>query len=216
MEWHRMYGSAVRLAVGEAAPAAARAPARRPFGVAQLMTRLRQEYPASDSDTAAAPDNETTATAAPAAPVQSAPAVPVQGAFLSRCVLLQTVGAALLAGLWLAGLADKPFQGDSAILCWLIVAMALGGVACVFMQRWRDVQWIATHVVRVGLLGTVIGLIVAFSAASTGGSADPGEVRSMIGAVVSGMYVSLYATLLGIATNLWLKVNLRLLADDHG
>ena len=38
----------------------------------------------------------------------------------------------------------------------------------------------------------------------------------MIAAVVSGMYVSLYATLLGIATNLWLKINLRLLGDIHG
>ena len=38
----------------------------------------------------------------------------------------------------------------------------------------------------------------------------------MIAAVVDGMYVSLYATLLGIATNLWLKINLRLLGHVDG
>jgi hypothetical protein len=38
----------------------------------------------------------------------------------------------------------------------------------------------------------------------------------MIASVVDGMYVSLYATLLGIAVNLWLKINLRLLGDVHG
>jgi hypothetical protein len=78
------------------------------------------------------------------------------------------------------------------------------------------VQWIATHVVRIGLLGTVVGLIIAFSAARSGASADPNQIRPMIAAVVDGMYVSLYATLLGIGTNLWLKVNMRLLGHIDG
>ena len=58
--------------------------------------------------------------------------------------------------------------------------------------------------------------IIAFAAAGKGGSADPDEIRPMIAAVVEGMYVSLYATLLGIAANLWLKINLRLLGRIHG
>jgi hypothetical protein len=139
-----------------------------------------------------------------------------QIAFVSRCVVLQAVGAAALVGLWVAGLAGKPFEGSNAVLCWLIVAMGALGIACVFLRRWRDVQWIATHVVRIGLLGTVVGLIIAFSAAGNGASAEAEQVKAMIGAVVSGMYVSLYATLLGIGTNLWLKINLRLLGDIHG
>ena len=121
-----------------------------------------------------------------------------------------------IVGLWIAGIADKPFEGDSGFLCWLIVGIAALGILCVFLQRWRDVEWLATHVVRIGLLGTVVGLIVAFSAAKAGGSADPNEIRPMIAAVVDGMYVSLYATLLGIATNLWLKINLRLLGNVDG
>ena len=136
--------------------------------------------------------------------------------FLSRCVVLQTVGAAGLLGLWAVGLAGKPFEGDNAPLCWLIVAMGALGICCVFLRRWRDVQWIATHVVRIGLLGTVVGLIIAFSAAREGASAEAEQIKTMIAAVVSGMYVSLYATLLGIATNLWLKINLRLLGGIHG
>jgi MotA/TolQ/ExbB proton channel family len=137
-------------------------------------------------------------------------------AFISRFVVLQTIGAAGLVGLWAADLAGKPFEGSNAPLCWLIVAMGALGIGCVFLRRWRDVQWIATHVVRIGLLGTVVGLIIAFSAAGTGASADAEQVKTMIAAVVSGMYVSLYATLLGIGANLWLKINLRLLGDIHG
>jgi hypothetical protein len=141
-------------------------------------------------------------------------AIPI--AFLSRCVVLQTIGIAGITGLWIAGIAQKPFAGNNAFLCWLIAAVGALGILCVFLQRWRDVEWIATHVVRIGLLGTVIGLIVAFSAARMGGSADPSEIRSMLASVIDGMYVSLYATLLGIATNLWLKINLRLLGPFDG
>jgi hypothetical protein len=137
-------------------------------------------------------------------------------AHLSRCAVLQGIGAAAVAGLWMAGLAGKPFEGDTAPLCWIILAIGALGVAGLFLRRWNDVQWIATHVVRLGLLGTVVGLIIAFSAAAGGGSSDPEEIKPMIAAVVSGMYVSLYATLLGIAVNLWLKVNLKLLADVDG
>ena len=137
-------------------------------------------------------------------------------AFLSRCIVVQAIGFAGIVGLWIAGIASKPFEGDNAFLCWLIVGIAVLGILCVFLQRWSDVDWLATHVVRIGLLGTVVGLIIAFSAAKAGGSADPNEIKPMIAAVVDGMYVSLYSTLLGIATNLWLKINLRLLGHADG
>jgi hypothetical protein len=160
------------------------------------MSRLQEEF--------AAPAG------APAA--QSGPQI----AFLSRAVVLQAIGAAMIVGLWIAGLAGKPFEGNNGAVCSIIIGMGLLGIACVFMQRWNDVQWLATHVVRIGLLGTVVGLIIAFSAAGEGGSTNPEEIKPMIAAVVNGMYVSLYATLLGIGTNLWLKVNLRLLGNFHG
>jgi hypothetical protein len=137
-------------------------------------------------------------------------------AFLSRFIVVQSIGAAGIIGLWMAGIAGKPFAGNNAFLCWLIAAIGALGIFCVFLQRWRDVEWLATHVVRIGLLGTVVGLIVAFSAAANGGSADPNEIRAMITSVIDGMYVSLYATLLGITANLWLKINLRLLGNSDG
>jgi MotA/TolQ/ExbB proton channel family len=153
-----------------------------------------------------------------AAPVAHVAAVRTEtsAAFLSRFVVLQAVGAAGIAALWVAGVAARPFEGATAPLCWIIVAVGAAGLLCTFLQRWRDVQWVATHVVRVGLLGTVVGLIIAFSAARHGGSADVEAVKTMITSVVDGMYVSLYATLLGIGVNLWLKINLRLLGDVHG
>jgi hypothetical protein len=171
--------------------------------VATVMARLRAMF-----------DGGTAAPRAEAEAMASKPGTPL--AFLSRCVVVQAIGAAGLVGLWIAGITSKPFEGDNAFLCWLIVGVAVLGILCVFLQRWHDVEWLATHVVRIGLLGTVVGLIIAFSAAKAGGSADPSEIKPMIAAVVDGMYVSLYSTLLGVATNLWLKINLRLLGHADG
>jgi len=177
------------------------AEASRAPGVSTLMSRLQQEF---------------SAPADAAGEVAAVQGGGPQIAFLSRAVVLQAIGAALVVALWAAGLVTKPFEGNNGPLCWIIVGMGLLGIACVFTQRWKDVQWLATHVVRIGLLGTVVGLIIAFSAAAQGGSTNPDEIKPMIAAVVSGMYVSLYATLLGIGTNLWLKINLRLLGGFHG
>ena len=137
-------------------------------------------------------------------------------AFFSRFVILQSIAAAGVAALWVAGVAAKPFESRSAPMCGVILSIGLLGLVCVALRRWRDVQWLATHVVRIGLLGTVIGLIIAFSHAAAGGSGNPADVKPMIASVVDGMYVSLYATLFGIGTNLWLKINLRLLGNRDG
>lgn len=185
--------------------AADRAPeARQSPAVATLMSRLQEEF--------AAPAVAPAVAAGELAASQGVPQI----AFLSRAVVLQAIGGAMVVGLWIAGLAGKPFEGNNGPLCWIIVGMGLLGIGCVFARRWQDVQWLATHVVRIGLLGTVVGLIIAFSAAGQGGSSNPDEIKPMIAAVVNGMYVSLYATLLGIGTNLWLKINLRLLGNFHG
>lgn len=138
--------------------------------------------------------------------------VALASSHLTRFALLQIVAASGVAALWIAGYAGLPFQGDSAPACYVILGMLAVGLAAVAYRRYSDAEWIAIHVVRVGLLGTVVGLIVAFSAAGSG-SADPAAIKPMIASVVSGMYVSLYATLLGISSNLWLKINLRLLSD---
>jgi len=181
------------------------APAQEPTGLVSMMSKLRSEFGgATETPSVAKRMAMTSAGTGP------------QIAFLSRAVVLQAIAVAFLLGLWIAGLASKPFEGENAPLCWLIVGIGGAGIVCVFLQRWNDVQWIATHVVRIGLLGTVVGLIIAFSAARHGGSTDANEIKAMIGSVVDGMYVSLYATLLGIATNLWLKINLRLLGNFHG
>src|SRR5262245_20354832 len=68
------------------------------------------------------PDEETVAPSAALASYHGA-----SPAFLSRFVVLQAIGAAGIVGLWIEGIADKPFAGNNAFLCWLIASIgALG------------------------------------------------------------------------------------------
>src|SRR5262249_39361588 len=90
--WYPMVSPTVRLFPQDRA-AADRAPeAAQPPAVATLMSRLQEEF------------------AAPAA-TQPAPGG-AQIAFLSRATVLQAIGAAVVVGLWIAGLAGKPFEGN--------------------------------------------------------------------------------------------------------
>ena len=74
------------------------------------------------------------------------------------------------------------------------------------------VRQIANILVFLGLIGTVIGFIVALSGVDAKSAADANNVAAMIGTLISGMSVALYTTLLGAVLNLWLTINYRLLA----
>lgn len=127
-------------------------------------------------------------------------------------LVLQMIGAALLIAAGLSNFLTQPFTGNTWPMCWLVTVVGLVGLWFVYMRKWSHVSWIAEHVVRLGLAGTVLGLIIAFSTAhNMSGGAE--QVELMIARVVDGMYVALYATLTGVVVNLWLKINLKLLAD---
>ena len=72
------------------------------------------------------------------------------------------------------------------------------------------VRHVANALVLLGLIGTVIGFIIAMQAVD--GAADPDGAARMVRNLVDGMSVALYTTLLGAILNLWLTVNYNMLA----
>jgi hypothetical protein len=74
------------------------------------------------------------------------------------------------------------------------------------------VRQIADSLVFLGLVGTVIGFIVALSGVDPQASAQLDEVASMVATLVAGMSIALYTTLVGAVSHLWLMINYRLLA----
>lgn len=78
-------------------------------------------------------------------------------------------------------------------------------------SRIAFVKYIANSLVLLGLIGTVIGFIIALSGVSAENAADPSAIAPMVGDLIRGMSVALYTTLAGAVFNLWLMVNYHML-----
>lgn len=73
------------------------------------------------------------------------------------------------------------------------------------------VRHIANTLVFVGLIGTVIGFIIALSGVEPTLASDVKSVGPMVSTLIKGMSVALYTTLVGAVLNIWLMTNYRLL-----
>ncbi len=73
------------------------------------------------------------------------------------------------------------------------------------------VRHIANTLVFLGLVGTVIGFIVALSGVNPELSATVENVAPMVSTLIKGMSIALYTTLIGAVLHVWLMVNHRIL-----
>ena len=64
-----------------------------------------------------------------------------------------------------------------------------------------------------GLIGTVVGFIIALSGVRPEVASDINAIGPMVSTLIGGMSVALYTTLVGSILNVWLMVNVRLLED---
>jgi biopolymer transport protein ExbB/TolQ len=79
------------------------------------------------------------------------------------------------------------------------------------VSRIVPVKHIANSLVLLGLIGTVIGFIVALSGVEPDAAADVSAIGPMISTLIDGMAIALYTTLVGSLLHVWLMVNVRLL-----
>lgn len=78
-------------------------------------------------------------------------------------------------------------------------------------SRIAIVRNIASSLVLLGLIGTVLGFIIALGGVDARSASDVTRVATMVAALVEGMGIALYTTLLGAVLNVWLMTNYRLL-----
>jgi MotA/TolQ/ExbB proton channel family len=77
--------------------------------------------------------------------------------------------------------------------------------------RIAPIRHIANSLVFLGLIGTVIGFIIALSGIDPDTAGDVSAIAPMVSTLIGGMSVALYTTLVGAILNVWLMVNYRLL-----
>ena len=91
--------------------------------------------------------------------------------------------------------------------------LAANALRTKLLTRIAIVRHIANSLVFLGLIGTVIGFIIALSAVDAKASADADTIAPVITRLISGMSIALYTTLVGAVLHIWLIVNHRLLSS---
>jgi hypothetical protein len=76
--------------------------------------------------------------------------------------------------------------------------------------RLTPVRHLANSLVILGLIGTVIGFIIALAGVDPETAADVSSIGPMVSTLIEGMSVALYTTLVGAVLNVWLMLNYRL------
>lgn len=75
------------------------------------------------------------------------------------------------------------------------------------------VRNVANSLILLGLIGTVIGFIIALSGVDPAAAAQVENVAKMVSVLISGMSVALYTTLIGSVLYVWLIVNYGILTS---
>ena len=70
----------------------------------------------------------------------------------------------------------------------------------------------AGSLVLLGLIGTVVGFIIALSGVDPESASDVQSIAPMVSSLIEGLSTALYTTLIGSVLNVWLMINYRLLA----
>ena len=74
------------------------------------------------------------------------------------------------------------------------------------LSKINYVKFLANTLVILGLIGTVVGFIIALSGVDGSVSSNPEEVSKMVSTLIQGMSVALYTTLVGSICSVWLNL----------
>lgn len=128
---------------------------------------------------------------------------------------MNATGFSLFAAAAVRGWALLPFVTDHTYLCDLIGLVFLMGLWSAYRGDWERVRWIGGLLVMLGLIGTVVGFVMALSGVDPSRAGSVSSISPMVAALLRGMATALYTTLVGSVGYLWLSLNAYLLAEQE-
>lgn len=131
----------------------------------------------------------------------------------ARFLILNLVGfAGIIIAILQGWIADLWLADQTHLVVFIALVFALG-IFFVAVKKWTIVRFIADNLVMLGLIGTVIGFKIALSGVDPATASDPSSITPMIAVLISGVYVSLDTTLVGMIGFVWLHLNRFLLSS---
>lgn len=91
-------------------------------------------------------------------------------------------------------------------------ANLVGALRMKIAHRTAVVRHIANSLVLLGLIGTVVGFIIALGGVDPEHASDVKAIAPMVSTLIQGMSTALYTTLVGAVFNVWLMANHQVLA----
>lgn len=84
----------------------------------------------------------------------------------------------------------------------------------IVLMRWLNHGWFASDaLLKLGLLGTIVGFIFMLAPIANLSSYEPASLQAALGEMSGGMAVALYTTLAGLIGNILLRLQFQFLAD---
>jgi hypothetical protein len=124
-----------------------------------------------------------------------------------RLFVLNFAGLCFLTWAWFLGYVQFVFAHDVSRISYLISALFVVSMAGVFLGKTAHLERTEVWAVTLGLIGNVIGFILALQNIDTGSLGTAEGVQKVAASLLAGMGVAFCSTLVGAVAALWMSVN---------
>ena len=122
-----------------------------------------------------------------------------------RFHVLNLAGLALLGAAYRQGWVQLVLDGDRTHLSVVIFGVFVGGVIAAALSYRKFARYIQHSLVMLGLIGTVIGFIIALQGVDPSSVGDIDSVAVTVAHLISGLGVAMFTTLVGSIGALWMS-----------
>lgn len=137
------------------------------------------------------------------------------GTFMNhRLIILNTCWLAGVVWAVVAGHAKFVLTHDISGLSYVIVALMAATLLATALGRTAVLPHAKIWFVMIGLIGNVVGFIIALQGMSSGALNDASALLKMAEALLEGMSVAFCSTLVGAIAALWTSTNMWVLGHE--
>jgi hypothetical protein len=123
----------------------------------------------------------------------------------ARLIVLNVAWAALVVWAWFMGYVGFIFTHDVSGLSYVISALFVATLAAVFFGHTSHLHRVEVWLVTLGLIGNVVGFIIALQHIETGALDTAQGVQRVAASLLAGMGVAFCSTLVGAIAALWVS-----------
>ncbi len=125
----------------------------------------------------------------------------------TRLFVLNFAGLCGIIWAYWLGYVQFVFGHDVSHISYLITALFVVSMVGVFMGKTAHMERVEVWLVTLGLIGNVVGFIIALQNIDTGSLGSAEGVQKVAASLLAGMGVAFCSTLVGAVAALWTSIN---------